>query len=197
MANPLHRHLGDQVRNLRAAGKTYHQIADILSCSTGVVSYYINPNGKTLSRARNRKYSKKLHPYHSKYTAFIYSKYSNRTFKKLSRLPRAIMVEKLVEFRSKGINNMIKFTVDDVIKKFGNNPICYLTGKEIDIYKSRSYSFDHIIPVSRGGDNSLDNLGVCTRTVNQAKYDMTPDEFINLCKQVLEHNGYDVNKKDS
>lgn len=80
------------------------------------------------------------------------------------------------------------FSVDDVIAKFGDNPSCYLTGQPIDISKPRTYSFDHIIPKSRGGDNSLDNLGLCTKAANQAKNDMTLDEFINSCKQVVKHN---------
>jgi 5-methylcytosine-specific restriction endonuclease McrA len=86
------------------------------------------------------------------------------------------------------------FTVKDVIEKFGENPICYLTGEQIDINKPRTYHFDHIIPRSRGGDSSIDNLGICTKRANLAKHDMTPDEFEHLCKRVLEHNGYIVTK---
>jgi 5-methylcytosine-specific restriction endonuclease McrA len=86
------------------------------------------------------------------------------------------------------------FTVEDVIQKFGENTICYLTGDQIDINKPRTYAFDHVIPRSRGGNNDLDNLGICTKAVNQAKSDMTPDEFMNLCKKVLEYNGYTVTK---
>ena len=80
------------------------------------------------------------------------------------------------------------FSVDDVIKKFGEHPTCYLTGEPIDIFKPRTYNFDHKIPRSRGGDNSLDNLGLCTKKANHAKYNMTPDEFINFCKKVVDYN---------
>lgn len=86
-------------------------------------------------------------------------------------------------------------TVDDIIKKFGENPKCYLTGDLIDINKTRTYEFDHIIPKSRGGENTLDNLGICTKTANRIKHDMTPDELINQCKKILEHNGFKVNKQ--
>ena len=67
-------------------------------------------------------------------------------------------------------------------------------GEQLDITKPRDYVFDHMIPRSRGGDNSLDNLGLCTKQANMAKSDLTPEEFIQFCKKVLEYNGYTVNK---
>lgn len=79
------------------------------------------------------------------------------------------------------------FTLEDVIDKVGENPLCYLTGQPIDISKPSTYEFDHIIPKSRGGTNQLDNLGVCLKLANRAKDSMTPDEFLNLCKLVVSH----------
>ncbi len=80
------------------------------------------------------------------------------------------------------------FTADDVIKKFGENPKCYLTGDPIDIYKPSTYHFDHIVPISRGGTNTIDNLGICTKAANQAKHSMTHTEFIDFCRRVIDHN---------
>ena len=82
--------------------------------------------------------------------------------------------------------------VDDIRKQIEDNPICYLTGRKIDINNTRSYHFDHKLPVSRGGDASIDNLGICCREANQAKNDMTTDEFIKFCLEVVKHNGYKV-----
>ncbi len=87
-----------------------------------------------------------------------------------------------------------EITADQIISMFNQNPVCYLTGDQIDINKPRTYNFDHIIPRSKGGQNTLDNLGICTKVVNMAKNDMSPDEFFNLCKKVLEYNGYEVKK---
>lgn len=81
-----------------------------------------------------------------------------------------------------------KFTVDDIIEKFGDNPVCYLTGQPIDITKPRTYHFDHIVPSSKGGSNSIENLGICTKEANMAKSDMTVEEFVKLCNMVVNHN---------
>lgn len=54
----------------------------------------------------------------------------------------------------------------------GTNVKCYLTGTPIDLTKD-DYCFDHIVPVSKGG---------------------TIEEYLSLCKQVLEHHGYTVSK---
>ena len=61
--------------------------------------------------------------------------------------------------------------------------------------KSRSYNLDHITPRSRGGNNSIENCNIIDKQVNVAKRDLTNEEFISLCKEVLEHNGFDVSRK--
>ncbi len=76
------------------------------------------------------------------------------------------------------------FTVQDVLDKFGTNPTCYLTGDSIDISKPSSYHFDHIIPKSKGGQSTIDNLGLCTKQANMAKGNMTADEFVNFCRKI-------------
>lgn len=80
------------------------------------------------------------------------------------------------------------FTIQDLLDKFGPNPICYLTGEPIDLLKPETYQFDHIVSRSKGGDNSLSNLGLASKAANQAKSDLSLDDFKTLCKKVLDHN---------
>jgi len=80
------------------------------------------------------------------------------------------------------------------IKYLKENPYCYLTGEKIDLDKTETYSLDHIIPLSRGGTRSIENMGLTIRCANQAKNSMLVVEFLELCKKVLIYNGYEVVK---
>jgi 5-methylcytosine-specific restriction endonuclease McrA len=72
-----------------------------------------------------------------------------------------------------------------VVKKIGENPICYLTGKSINLDHPETYNLDHIIPASRGGTNDLENLGICLKEANQAKGDLLLEELYDLCDSIL------------
>jgi len=86
------------------------------------------------------------------------------------------------------------FSLDDLLEKIGDNPICYLTGKPIDLKETKSYQFDHVIPVSKGGSSDIDNFGLTCREANRAKSDLILEEFVILCKDVLVKQGFTVEK---
>jgi 5-methylcytosine-specific restriction endonuclease McrA len=188
--------LKQKILKLREKGLTYDQIADELGCSKSTISYHLNSEQKEKSLKRQRK-RRKSNPLIKKLEVFKAQK-KQRKKQKHSTLPLDnILYKRVWEFsynKKTGEKMKSDFNVNDVKEKIGDNPTCYLTGDEIDLSKTRSYEFDHIIPRSRGGDNSLENLGICTRQANQAKRDMTPDEFLYFCKKVLENNGYIVTK---
>jgi CRISPR/Cas system Type II protein with McrA/HNH and RuvC-like nuclease domain len=68
-----------------------------------------------------------------------------------------------------------------------NTTHCYLTGRLIDLNDISSYSLDHIVPFSKSLDNSVNNLGVCCRDVNKSKSDLSIQEYVALCKEVVEY----------
>lgn len=184
-----------QILELRQEGKTYNQIKDIVKCSISTISYYCGDGQKTKNQERQLKRRLVSHPYVKKLEHFKCRKAKNLPLKMETSKVNNVILLKIRTFT--GVKHMkdAGFTIQDVLNKFGNNPKCYITGDDIDISKPRTYHFDHIIPTSRGGDNSLDNLGLATRNANQSKYDLTLDEYIHLCKRVLENNGYMVQKQ--
>ena len=80
------------------------------------------------------------------------------------------------------------FKVKDLLEKIGDNPVCYLTGRKIDLLDGKSYHLDHIIPKNKGGVNTLDNCNIACKDANQAKGNLLYSEFILLCEEVLNHH---------
>jgi len=61
---------------------------------------------------------------------------------------------------------------------------CALTGRELT---PETAALDHIVPVSRGGEQRIENAQVLHKEVNRAKGTLTNEEFIALCREVVAH----------
>lgn len=59
------------------------------------------------------------------------------------------------------------------------------------------FNLDHIIPISKDGTNNLDNLGVTSARLNMVKSDLLVEELLEVCKDILTFNGYEVIKKQT
>jgi 5-methylcytosine-specific restriction endonuclease McrA len=61
-----------------------------------------------------------------------------------------------------------------------DRPRCAINGCEIDYeahhYAPNSFTIDHIIPINRGGTDTLDNLQPACRACNRSKSDLLPGE---------------------
>lgn len=87
-----------------------------------------------------------------------------------------------------------KYTYKEAITHLGGlQTKCYLTGTPINL-ETDAYCLDHILPVSKGGTNELNNMGITIPSANAAKSDLQLEEFFSLCKLILENNGYTVTK---
>lgn len=169
----------EEILKLRALGYSYGHIQKELNCSKGTISYHLG-EGQKLKTCNRRKKSSLLNPLGKKISSFTEKKNFDN---------------KLTMFnRSYGDQLKGKIFVEEVRNKIGINPICYLSGRSIDILDSSSYQLDHIIPRSKGGENTLENLGISCKDANQSKRDMLLKDYLNLCKEVLEFNGYKVEK---
>jgi 5-methylcytosine-specific restriction endonuclease McrA len=180
----------DQILELRNLGYSYRQIEEKLNCSKGTIAYHCGDGQKNKTTKRRNKSRLNQHPLARKIENFN-TKYSkpvlklskkNKTFNRILRLK--IEAFSIVE---KGVYNNMSFTVQEFLNKVGDKPACSLTGRSIDLMKPRSYQLDHIVPRAKGGDNSLDNCQLTCKEANQAKHELTVDEFISLCREVVNH----------
>lgn len=164
----------EQILKLREEGKTYNQIRGELRCSKSIISYYCGEGQK--EKAKKRSDSRRF---------TVKGNIERRIDGYIRRMSR--------DFRNSTKLNKRKITtshfkVEDVLNKLGNIPKCYLTGDNIDLLDYKSYQFDHIIPVDKDGDNSLENLGIATRNANMSKSDMELGEYLLLCERVLRNH---------
>lgn len=185
----------DEILRLYKSGYSYQDIADELGCAKSTVCYHIGTGQKIKSQLRQQKNRKLQHPFYGKIDTFCkqYILKCKKYDDYVTNL-RARIITKIRNFNRK--TREMLFSVEDVLNKFGENPRCYLTGKTINIAETSSYHFDHIQPVSRGGGNTIDNLGLCLSEANKAKNDMTVEELLVLCQDILINFGYEVRKSD-
>jgi 5-methylcytosine-specific restriction endonuclease McrA len=203
----------DKINKLHKQGLNYSQIARIVGCDPKTVKYNLLSDQERIDYNTNRRHYYKENKDSILTRLRISGSKVNRIIsRKISRFVERTHIFKNIpdsyslkniqtrvyRFKNQGDIKVARdFTTEEVMQKIGEDPVCYLTGLPIDLSKPRSYHFDHIIPTSRGGSNDIDNLGICTKEANLSKRDLTPDEFINLCKLVLENNGYTVKLANS
>jgi hypothetical protein len=190
----------EKIINLRSEGKSYSEIKKILNCSKSTISYYCGENQKEKTKLRTKK-SRKNNLLLQKVDTFKFRKnvFIERVIKDKRKIKN--IINQINSFQKRdnnmynGFNKCLekKFSWKDVLEKFGENTICYLSGEKINLYEN-NYNLDHILPVSRGGDNSFENLGILHKVVNQIKKDLTNEELLEWCEKILLHNGYEVKK---
>lgn len=176
-----------KILTLRQEGKTYREIQKTLNCSLSLVAYYCNNTSKEKNRQQQIKWKEnntlaiKLDTFNNFKRRL---KYQSDEFQRKKTGPGKIPRK----------DKTTSFKWQDVFRKIEENPFCYLTGDKLNLSDPKAFSFDHILPVSKGGSNDFENLGVCTMMANQSKHSMTVDEYIELCKKVLINFGYKVEK---
>lgn len=66
-------------------------------------------------------------------------------------------------------------TAQDLQKLREENGFCYYCTTEFE--DGELFTFDHKMPISKGGKNELDNLVICCHRCNSMKQNMTEEEF--------------------
>lgn len=164
------RNLEESIKNLNLQGRKIREIKEELNCSYSTIAYHLYEKTKLNTKKRTNK---------------------NRIGKNYHNTIKGVLSNRFNQFfrigKSRKINFDKTFTIKQFEEKFYNSPVCYLTGANLLEIDPKFISVDHITPLSRGGDCSLENLGFCTRDANLAKSDKTPEEFLNLCKLVIQN----------
>lgn len=183
------------VRELTAQGWSAPQIQNELHLSKSTVHYHLHDSSqeKTTQRQKRRRIKR---PALKKLENFLYAKKPEISPSK--RSAHRVLQDKILKFQKRvriihgGYDKtlQITFTHDELMKVLAVNPVCYLTGRTIDLNKPTTYAFDHIIPTTKNGPNTLDNLGLACKIANSAKTDMTVDEHIHYCAEVLMNFGF-------
>ncbi len=186
--------LNKKIIALRQKQYSFRQIAEELNCSKSTVSYALRKK----TRDKVKKKSASLPPHEKKILNKIYC-FKNahlsdkpKTAWYINKSPR--QVKQSISVKAHRFQRAMTFNAKDVLKKFGKHFPCALTGRPIDFYKPETYEYDHIQPISRGGDNTLNNLQLLCPEANQAKGRLTDQEFIELCKEVVIHAGHRIYK---
>lgn len=59
---------------------------------------------------------------------------------------------------------------------------CMISGRELT---PETASLDHIVPLGRGGEHSIENVWIVDHQVNLAKGTMMLEEFVSMCRDVV------------
>ena len=187
---PLHK----KIIALRQKQLTYTQIIKVLNCSRSTVSYALRKRTRMLAKQSNANM-----PVHYKRIQNKIYTFKNPTTRK-TPLPiwylnsTSRQISKAISTKAHTFQRRMAFNYKDVHKKYGDHFSCALTGRPLKFNEPQTYEYDHIMPHSRGGDNSLSNLQILCPEANQAKGMMTDEEFKDLCKEVIIHAGYKIYK---
>lgn len=185
--------LKESILKLRAEGKSYRQIEKELGCSKATIAYYCSPGQKEKLKARTKKY-RKDNPLLKKVEMFKYRKHRKKKLADSVRYFNKRGAER-TPTNTNGYDKALEetFSYKDVLRKFGQHTVCYLSGEPVDLLKE-GFELDHITPHSRGGSNSIENMGICHPIVNKMKHDLTPEELVEWCLKVVRHSGYKISK---
>jgi CRISPR/Cas system Type II protein with McrA/HNH and RuvC-like nuclease domain len=157
-----------QVQKHKKENLSNREIARLYNCSPGTVGSHVKKIKQKL-KLKNalRRAKRKENPIKYRIEGIIKR---HREYNVKRGLPR---------------NHNIEIDKELLEEKLKSNTTCYLTGEEIDLTNSLSYEIDHIIPLSRGGKSSNDNLALVTRQANQCKGDNTVEELFHFSKRMV------------
>lgn len=186
--------LNKQIIALRKKGLPFSKIAKQLKCSKSTVSYALRKKTRIKSKQKQDKLPKHKKTIINKIYTFknTPTPKQNKKLWYINKTPRQI--SKAISNKASTFQRSMTFNYKDVYRKYGDHFPCALTGRPLNFKDPDTYEYDHILPTSRGGENTLDNMQIVCPEVNRAKQNLTDQEFIDLCKEVVIHAGHKIYK---
>ena len=184
--------LGPKINALRLQGLSYRDIQNTLGCSKSTISYHLGEGQKEKTKQRRKKIPSSTYSHVKRVNTFQNPIVRNQ--KKLNPAPSQTQrqMTKSITDKASRFQRSSAFNYKDVYAKYGDHFQCALTGRPLSWNNPHTYEYDHILPVARGGNSSIENLQLVCTDANRAKNDMTEEEFLDLCKEVVLHAGYKV-----
>lgn len=186
--------LNKKIIALRQKQYSYRQIAKELNCSLSTVSYALRKKTRDKVKKKTAEVPSNEKKILNKIYCFKNSYLSNKPKAAWYINKTQRQINQSICVKASRFQRTMTFNYKDVLAKYGEHFPCALTGRPIDFYKPETYEYDHIQPVSRGGENTLSNLQILCPEANQAKGSLTDQEFIELCKEVVIHSGHRIYK---
>ena len=186
--------LNKKIIALRQKQYSYRQIAKELNCSLSTVSYALRKKTRDKVKKKTAEVPSNEKKILNKIYCFKNSYLSNKPKAAWDINKTQRQINQSICVKASRFQRTMTFNYKDVHAKFGDHFPCALTGRPIDFNKPETYEYDHIQPISRGGDNTLSNLQMLCPEANQAKGRLTDQEFIELCKEVVIHSGHRIYK---
>lgn len=176
---------------LKNQGLKYYQIKKELGCSNFALKYNLGKEEKNSNSSSLNKRIQLFQRNINKIPNYQSQISQNKDIKK--QLKRRILKFRRKTYKDDQLSET--FTLEQFLEKVGKNPKCYLTNDLINLKDYNSWKLDHILPRSKGGDNSLENCGLTTSQANSSKYTDTLEEHVKYCEKVLKNFGYKIIKE--
>ena len=143
-----------------------------------------------MNTLKNISQSEKYKEYNDKRAGYLkaYRKKRYEQSKEYRKEYRRKKVFKILAFSANHCYKNGNITAFDLWKLAKRQKLrCALSGQRLI---RSNISVDHIIPKSKGGINELSNIRLVLKSINIAKQTMTDDEFVELCRGVVNfHSG--------
>ena len=133
-----------------------------------------------MSKITKKQFLEKMKPYHKQFTSIAYKKLVS----KIGNLKTSL------KKRADNAGTEFNVTTEQLRKLFYDNygSRCKYCGTVLKIGKENNIVCDHIIPLNKGGDSTIDNLQLICSACNRRKSYLSEENFLHILNWVKKQN---------